>query len=244
MCIYLLKKSLLSLVSVLKQHQMSEKEPITVKYIDFLSECDTIYTKLTRKIKKPRSYEIPVMALPGFLCFMTITAFILQKEKKILKEFDVITMAYCCFGGGDAEAVEDGTTAEELKQKEKQLEKDVFYENFKKNLNTFIQKWSKCQWDSVPDGLCSLKYLNECFVKKSASLKPFEEEVLKVEQTYARNMKLLEQAKEEKQDKPEKTCPVCRKMAKLHTCSRCLTIAYCSPDCQRIDWESHKLFCK
>lgn len=226
---------------------MSEKERIPAKYNDFLSECDTIYTKMTHKIKKPRSYEVPVMALPGFLCFMTITAFIIQKEKKILKEMDTITTAYCYFGVGDGEAVEEdpiGFTTEELKQKEKQLDKDVFYENFRKLLNEFIMKWSDRQWDLIPEGLASLKYLNDCFVKKSPSLNPFEEEILKVETTHAKQIKLLEQEKEVKHGKPERMCPVCHKMAKLHVCSRCLSVSYCSIECQTIDWDAHKIFCK
>ncbi len=224
-------------------NEKEEEEVIPTKYNDFVSECDTVYTKMTQKIKKPRFYEVPVMALPGFLCFMTITAFIIQKESKILKEMDIITMAYCCFGGGLEEDA-SGLTAEEAKQKEKQLERDVFYENFRKVLKEFILKWDNRVWDSIPYGLSSLKYLNACLVKKSVSLKPFEEEILKVEVIHAKQIKLLEQAKEIKSDKPERMCSVCRKMAKLQVCSRCLSVSYCSNDCQKTDWDTHKIFCK
>eukprot|EP00930_Biecheleria_cincta_P028126 TRINITY_DN19610_c0_g1_i1.p1 TRINITY_DN19610_c0_g1~~TRINITY_DN19610_c0_g1_i1.p1 ORF type:complete len:333 (+),score=58.14 TRINITY_DN19610_c0_g1_i1:167-1165(+) len=37
-------------------------------------------------------------------------------------------------------------------------------------------------------------------------------------------------------------CHVCSAMA-LALCSRCRTVAYCGPDCQRADWSTHKASC-
>ena len=39
-------------------------------------------------------------------------------------------------------------------------------------------------------------------------------------------------------------CSFCGESSTLKRCSRCKKMFYCSPDCQRIQWESHKPFCK
>eukprot|EP01083_Nonionella_stella_P113511 334660_1 len=43
--------------------------------------------------------------------------------------------------------------------------------------------------------------------------------------------------------KGEKKCPSCHKLATLR-CSRCKTVAYCSRQCQKVDWKLHKKICK
>lgn len=39
-------------------------------------------------------------------------------------------------------------------------------------------------------------------------------------------------------------CSVCAKKADLKTCKECHKIRYCSRDCQRVDWKTHKTNCK
>ena len=38
-------------------------------------------------------------------------------------------------------------------------------------------------------------------------------------------------------------CSICKSNGKTRFCSRCETISYCSQECQRIDWPSHKSIC-
>ena len=38
-------------------------------------------------------------------------------------------------------------------------------------------------------------------------------------------------------------CSICKFNGKTMLCSRCETISYCSQECQRIDWSSHKSIC-
>lgn len=54
--------------------------------------------------------------------------------------------------------------------------------------------------------------------------------------------------KEEKEDKVEnyreRTCAKCQKTGvNLSRCSRCKDTFYCSRDCQKEDWSSHKVKC-
>jgi hypothetical protein len=52
------------------------------------------------------------------------------------------------------------------------------------------------------------------------------------------------------QPKKAKVCEVCHRTAqevgkeKLHVCSRCRKVLYCSVECQRVDWPTHKTSCK
>lgn len=39
-------------------------------------------------------------------------------------------------------------------------------------------------------------------------------------------------------------CSVCGKNADLKTCKECHKIKYCSRECQRVDWNTHKTNCK
>ncbi len=39
-------------------------------------------------------------------------------------------------------------------------------------------------------------------------------------------------------------CNVCKKNGKIKLCSRCKKVRYCSPECQKSDWPTHKTVCK
>ena len=55
-----------------------------------------------------------------------------------------------------------------------------------------------------------------------------------------------------KHDRNRKACKTCGKLnaelseeeKKLKTCSKCKTVAYCSKECQKKDWEGHKKDCR
>jgi len=40
-----------------------------------------------------------------------------------------------------------------------------------------------------------------------------------------------------------KECNVCKKTENLKSCSRCKIVSYCGSECQKIDWQLHKLTC-
>src|SRR5436190_14345367 len=44
-------------------------------------------------------------------------------------------------------------------------------------------------------------------------------------------------------DSAEHLCSMCN-ASHTQLCSRCLSSRYCSPDCQRADWPTHKLLCR
>jgi hypothetical protein len=44
--------------------------------------------------------------------------------------------------------------------------------------------------------------------------------------------------------KTTKECGHCKKREKLQLCSRCKTAAYCSSDCQKLDYDFHKTYCR
>lgn len=48
-----------------------------------------------------------------------------------------------------------------------------------------------------------------------------------------------------KQDEPKKLCSACRKPAEknLMRCGKCKITGYCSAECQKTDWATHKLIC-
>jgi hypothetical protein len=41
-----------------------------------------------------------------------------------------------------------------------------------------------------------------------------------------------------------RACKVCGKTTKVQRCAQCLKVGYCSKECQKSDWKSHKAFCK
>jgi hypothetical protein len=44
--------------------------------------------------------------------------------------------------------------------------------------------------------------------------------------------------------KTTKECGHCKKVEKLQLCSRCKTAAYCCRDCQKLDYDFHKTYCR
>jgi MYND finger len=40
------------------------------------------------------------------------------------------------------------------------------------------------------------------------------------------------------------SCNTCGKTSSLMNCKRCKSVAYCSADCQRLDWKTHKPSCQ
>ena len=39
-------------------------------------------------------------------------------------------------------------------------------------------------------------------------------------------------------------CAVCNKVCDIQLCVQCLSVGYCSRECQKGDWSSHKLECR
>ncbi|XP_061169952.1 uncharacterized protein LOC133179178 [Saccostrea echinata] len=48
---------------------------------------------------------------------------------------------------------------------------------------------------------------------------------------------------EDNDHKPLNVCTVCRKTGTIKVCQRCKLQKYCSPECQKADWKTHKSIC-
>ena len=42
----------------------------------------------------------------------------------------------------------------------------------------------------------------------------------------------------------QSTCVACSSTDTLKKCGRCKAVSYCSPQCQKTDWKSHKMTCR
>jgi hypothetical protein len=62
---------------------------------------------------------------------------------------------------------------------------------------------------------------------------------------FPKKRKRKSEEKKRKKRKIERTCPVCNvKELNLKKCGNCLKIYYCSLECQKKDWQRHKIECK
>jgi hypothetical protein len=148
----------------------------------------------------------------GIAAFYSICGFMKNQNIKELHRMDCLTLEFT--GMTESGVIESQPVINE------------FYDAFKSDLSVLLEKYTNLEWNEMPHGLPTLRFLNRSLRLRSQLLIKFEMSIMAIQRDFY------------------KQCYVCQSSDNTRRCVRCLSVYYCSTKCQSMDWSKHKLTCK